>query len=244
SIIAMIGTLMQNPQKIVNTRSGIDPKVVSKYGQAPGYTYSTNADINNSIKYLDPPQIPSVLFSLLENAKENIREITGLSQAYLGQSVGSLQTSSGVQSLIDRATLRDRDQVYDIELYIEGLTSLIIDFMVSYYEEPRLIRVMGENEDEYEFEEFLGSDYKDIAYDVFVDVSSKTPMSRMKEMQDAQNLVQMQGQYGAMFPAALITPQEFIRSMDLPNKQQILERMDQEVLQNKTEQAMQVAQMM
>jgi hypothetical protein len=72
------------------------------------------------LQYVDPPQIPQVLFNMLENAKANIREITGLSEAYMGQSVGSLQTSSGVNSLIDRSTMRDRDQMYDIELYMSG----------------------------------------------------------------------------------------------------------------------------
>src|SRR5690606_32965166 len=100
---------------IVSADSRIDPKDVAKYGSMPGMTWlSHDPNPERSIVYVQPPQIPMVLFHLLENAKENIREITGLTQAYLGQTVGSLQTSSGVQALIERATLRDRDQMYDI----------------------------------------------------------------------------------------------------------------------------------
>jgi hypothetical protein len=233
SIIAMIGTLMQNPQKIVHAQSGINPKEVAMYGNAPGHTFVSNVPAAQAITYVEPPQIPQVLFNMLENAKANIREITGLSEAYMGQSVGSLQTSSGVNSLIDRSTMRDRDQMYDVELYIQDLSNLIIDFMVTYYTEERWIRVMGENPNEYTFEPFIGTEYKDLEYDIFIDVSSKAPITRMKQMQDAKELANMQGQYGSIFPTALITPQELIQSMDFSNKDEIIKRMNVEEMKNK-----------
>lgn len=244
SIIAMIGTLMQNPQKIVSEQSGIDPVQVTTYGSLPGFTIKANGDPTRAIHYVVPPQIPMALFNLLENAKNNIREITGLTEAYLGQTVGSLQTSSGVQSLIERATMRDRDQMYDIELYIEDLSKLILDFMVEYYEEPRMIRVMGESPDQYDFEWFTGKDYRDLDYDIFLDVSSKAPVTRMREANEAKELLNMQGQYGGQFGTSIITPQEAIKMMDIMNKDEIIKRMDMEEMRNRTEEAMQIAQMM
>lgn len=241
SIIAMIGTLMQNPQKIVMNGSGIDPKEVALYGNAPGHTYTSNVPGNQAITYVDPPQIPQVLFNMLENAKANIREITGLSEAYMGQSVGSLQTSTGVNSLIERSTMRDRDQMYDVELYVEDLSKLIIDFMVTYYDKPRMIRVMGANPNEYEFEPFLGAEFADLEYDIFIDISSKAPVTRMKEMQDAKELLNMQGQY--QFATPIIKPQEAIDMMDFANKADIIKRMNIDEMRNKVEESMQVAQM-
>jgi hypothetical protein len=242
SIIAMIGTLMQNPQKVVHAQSGIDPKDVSLYGNAPGQTWVANMPAAQAITYMEPPQIPQVLFNLLENAKQNIREITGMSEAYMGQTVGSLQTSSGVNSLIDRSTMRDRDQMYDVELYIEELSNLIIDFMVTYYEEERVIRVMGQNPNEYDFEWFKGSEFRDLEYDIFIDVSAKAPITRMKQQQDAKEMLNMQGQYGNIFPSAIITPQEFINSMDWSNKDEIIQRMNVEEMKNKEEQLSQILQ--
>ena len=49
SIITLLGTMMQNPQKIVSTSSGINPKDLAKYGHAPGQVWETNGDINNSM---------------------------------------------------------------------------------------------------------------------------------------------------------------------------------------------------
>ena len=244
SIIAMIGTLLQNPQRIVTASSGINPKTVATYGNAPGQTWVTNdANPSQSIYYVQTPQIPLVLFNMLEQAKTNIREITGLTESYLGQNVGSLQTSSGVQALIDRATMRDRDQMYDIELYVEELSKLIIDFMSEYYEEERLIRIIDKASDEVTFLPFVGTDFKDLAYDMSVDVSSKAPITRMREAQEAKELLNTNGQYRASFGVDVITPQEAIEMMNLQNGQRIIERMNQQQLQNKVDEAVQGAQL-
>ncbi len=244
SIISMIGLLMQNPQKVVSKDSGINPQSVAKFGNAPSQVWEANGDPSKAIYYAQPPNIPPVLLNMVEQAKSNIREVTGLTESYMGQNVGSLQTSSGVQALIDRATMRDRDQMYDVELYIEELTKLIIDFMTTYYEEERLIRIVDKTTDEVLFEPFIGTEFQDLAYDVAVDVSSRAPVTRMREVQEAKELLGMQGQYGENYPVPIIKPQEAIEMMNLVHGNRIIERMNMEEMQNKTEQAMQVAQMM
>lgn len=243
SIIAMIGTLLQNPQRVVWKESGINPSSVATHGNAPGQTWTSSTDPRAAIHYVTPPQIPVVLFNMLEQAKQNIREITGLTESYMGQNVGSLQTSSGVQALIDRATMRDRDQMYDIELYVEEMSKLIIDFMCTYYEEERLVRIIDKTTDDIEFIPFIGTDFKDLAYDMSVDVSSKAPITRMRESQEAKELLNLQGQYGANYPTPIIKPQEAVEMMNLIHGQRMIERMNMDEMQNKTEQAMQVAQM-
>ena len=245
SIIAMLGVLYQNPQRVVTKDSGIDPRTVSRFGNAPAQTWVTNGgDASRAIHFIQPPNIPTVLFQMLEQAKQNIREITGITESYMGQNVGSLQTSSGVQALIDRSTMRDRDQMYDIELLVEDLSKLLIDFMCTYYEEERLIRTMNPETREYEFESFTGVEFKDLEYDMIVDVSSKAPITRMREMSEAKELLNLQGQYGANYPTMIIKPQEAIEMMNLTKGQDIINRMNLEEMQNKTQEAMQVAQMM
>lgn len=233
SIIAMIGTLMQNPQKVVSRSSGIDPAELQKFGAVPGMTFVSNERPSEAIYYVPTPPIPTPLFNLLETAKANIREITGITEAYSGQNVGSLQTSSGVQALIDRATMRDRDQMYDVEMFIEDYSTLLIDFMTTYYEEERQIRVMGRSPEEYEFVSFIGTEFKDLAYDIFIDVSAKAPITRMREAQEAKELLNMQGQYGYKVP--VITPQEAVKMMNLAKGDELIKRMDEDEMKNEEE---------
>lgn len=244
SIIAMIGTLLQNPQKVVDKNSGINPKQLSKFGNAPNIVYESNTRPSEAIHIIQPQAIPPQLFNLLEAAKQNIREITGLTESYMGQNVGSLQTSSGVQALIDRATMRDRDQMYDVELYVENMTKMLIDFMTEFYDEARLVRIFDDKGDIVEWLSYVGSDFANLSYDVVVDVSSKAPITRMREAQEAKELINLQGQFGQQYPTQLLTPQELIKSLNLAKGDEIIARMNMEELTNQTEKAMNVATMM
>jgi hypothetical protein len=222
SIIAMIGTLLQNPQKIVSKASGIDPAEVKKYGNAPGHTWVTNGDPHSSMVWQTPPQIPQALFNLQDVAKQNIREVTGLNNAYTGDNVGSLQTSQGVNALIDRATLRDRDQLYDVEVFIEDISRLILSYITTKYDTPRYLRIEGE-QNQFDFAKFTGTDFCDLEYDFHIDVSSKAPVSRMREQNEAKELLNMQGQY--QYQPAVITAQEYMEMSDFINKDKLIERM-------------------
>lgn len=49
AIAGNILSQLSNQQKLVSSASGIDPKMLAKYGNAPGLVISTNTDVNNSI---------------------------------------------------------------------------------------------------------------------------------------------------------------------------------------------------
>src|SRR5690625_154646 len=230
SIMAFIGVLLQNPQIVVNKAAGINPEDVAKYGGAPGHVWVANIDPRLAVHWQEPPQIPQQLFNLADQARMNIREITGLTEAYMGQTVGSLQTSSGVHSLIERSTMRDRDQMYDYELFIEELTEIIISFITEYYTETRIARILESDDQEPEFIEYVGRDFNDIAYDVKIDISAKAPITRMRIQEELDKLLNLQGQM--KFEPAIITPQEFMRESDFIDAEKFITRMNLEEIQS------------
>jgi hypothetical protein len=245
SIVAMIGTLLQNPQKVISKRSGINPVEAMKYSFAPGHTWVTNDDPQRSIYWQPVPQIPPALINLAEMAKQNIREVTGLNEAYMGQAIGSLQTSGGVNSLIDRATMRDRDQMFDIELFVEQLTRIIIAFVTTKYTEERFVRFVDDPskpDETMKFLEFIGTNYNNIEYDLEIDVSAVAPVTQARKEANYRELLQIQGQYG--FMPAVVTPQEFVKGTKMVDADKIIARMNQEEMQNKMNTLGQVAQMM
>lgn len=244
SIIAMIGTLLQNPQKVVTKSSGISPQEVRKYSMAPGHTWLTNdADPSRSIRWQEVPQIPLPLFNLADAAKQNIREITGLNEAYMGGNVGSLQTSSGVNSLIDRATMRDKDQMVEIEAYIEQLSKLILGFVTTYYTDERYMKVIQDpaNPNNAEYISFTGIEYKDLEFDFEINVSSRAPITLMRQVTEAKERLQLQGQYA--FNPRIITPQEYVKDADLVDKSAIIDRMNKEEVMSEMQKIQTVLQM-
>ena len=243
SIIALLGLQTQNPQKVVSIQSGLKPSDVAKYSNAPGYTWRVNGDPSRAIQFVNPPPIPQTLFQLAQEAKQNIRDITGINEAYSGQSVGSLQTTGGVNSLIDRATMRDRDQMFEIEMFVGQLTSIVTSFIISKYTEPRLARFLSPSEPEENalFVEYVGKDFEDVMYDIVVDVSTKAPITRQRTDELIDDLFVKQYQYP--MDIKFMKPQEYVKHKDLPNMDDIVRRMDEEEALNKANVAMQAAQM-
>jgi phage gp29-like protein len=70
------------------------------------------------------------------------------------------------------------------------------------------------------------------------DVYAKAPITAASKSQQADNLMQMQGQF--QFNPPIITPEEWIEMKDFPNKEDILARMqaDRENKQNQDAQAL------
>lgn len=233
-VIAINATQMQNPVKLVKKGSGIDLSMMQKYGMVPGATFPVNDNINikDAVHVIDPPAIPQALPNMVEQVLSHIREVTGMSEAYMGQSVGSLQTSGGVNSLIDRATLRDRDKMRDIEMYVEDLSRLIIAFIVTKYTDKRWVKVINNpaNPNDATFVPFIGRDFKDVEFDFYINVSAKAPISIMRRQQEAKELLNLQGQYG--FAPRLITPQDYVKDADLVDGREIIARMDREEQMN------------
>lgn len=245
SIIAMIGTLLQNPQKIIRKDAGINPVEAMKYSFAPGHVWVSNVPVSDAMRWADTPQIPPALINLAEMAKQNIREITGLNEAYMGQSVGSLQTSGGVNSLIDRATMRDKDQMFDIEEYVEQLTRVILAFVTTKYTEERFIRITedpSQPEKSTKFIEFVGTEFAGMEYDLEIDVSGHAPVTQQRKEANYRELLQIQGQYN--FNPRIVTPQEFVTATRMVDGDKLIARMNQEELQNNLMKLNQVAQMM
>jgi hypothetical protein len=240
AIIAMIGALLQNPQKIVYKPSGINPQEMTKYGSEPSRTWVSNVPVSQAVSWMPLPNIPMPLINLLEQAKANIREVTGLTEAYMGQTVGSLQTSSGVSALIERSTMRDRDQMYDVELFVEQLSRLIVKFITTKYTEPRYGQILrGKQTFEQnpnDFFQFVGRDYADLEFDFHIDVSAKAPITRMRLKEEARELLEIRAQYNPK-PEAV---KDFVEASDFVNQDQMIERLDQEILNVRAEQAMQV----
>lgn len=225
---SIIGTLHQNPQKVVLRDSGINAAEMSRTGTLAGKVWTSN--VPNAVETIQPPDIPKGLFDIEDRMKNDIKDMAGITEAYTGQSVGSLTTSTGVDSLIERSSIRDRDKSVQIDDFVEQLSNLIIQFILVYWTENRPIMTRKKNGDA-QFDEWtpVPSEILDnLEYRIISDVYAKAPMTQASKSQQADNLMQMQGQF--QFDPPIITPEEWIDMKDFPNKEDILARMEEDRL--------------
>lgn len=243
-----ISVMHQNPQKVVQRDSGINAQELARTGTLAGKVWQSN--IPNPIEYLQHPDIPNGLFETEDRLKNDIKEMSGMNEAYTGQSVGSLTTSTGVDSLIERASIRDKDKAIQIDNFIEDLSHIILLFIIYHWKDKRPISRSKPNGQQ-DFGQFAPVDKltaENLEWRVKADTYARSPMTQATRRQQADKLMQMQGQF--QFNPPLIIPEEWVRFQDFDFKDEILMRMQGDRMklemqdsQNMAQQIMQFIQM-
>jgi hypothetical protein len=233
---SIIGTLHQNPQKIVLRESGINAAEYSRTGTLAGKVWTSN--VPNAVEVIQPPDIPKGLFEIEDRMKNDIKDMAGITEAYTGQSVGSLTTSTGVDSLIERSSIRDRDKsIGQIDPFVEELSNIIVPFILVYWQEERPIMTRKKNGDP-EFEVWKpvpANVIENLEWRVHSDVFAKAPVTAASKSQQADTLMQLQGQF--QYDPPVITVEEWIEMKDFPNKEDILARMQEDRINKQNQDA-------
>lgn len=234
---SIIATLFQNPQKIVARESGINGQQMARNGTEPGKVWVSNIEPSRSVVELRPTDIPQGLFDMKDRAIADIKDYSGMNEAYTGDSVGSLTTSTGVNSLIERSTIRDRDKMKQIDLFVEQLSDLIVLFIIESWKEKRPIINVGQANKvtpyEYDPKKIKDIGPQNLKWFVKSDVYASAPITQALKKQQADQILQVQQQFQPAVP--IITLEEWLHAQDFDNKDEILERMrsDQEALDQK-----------
>ena len=226
--VSIIGVLHQNPQKVVSRESGINAQELARTGTLPGKVWTTNGDPSSAIYNVKTPEIPLGAMQLKDRLVNDIKDIAGISEAYTGQSVGSLTTSTGVNSLIERSTIRDRDKMVQIDAFVERISHLIVLNILYKWKDTRPVTTVAPNGepsyDMYQPVDELTAD--NLEWLVKSDIYARAPVTQASKRQQADALMQMQGQFNYNPP--IITPEEWIQFQEFDIKEDILYRMEQD----------------
>jgi hypothetical protein len=244
SIIGTLATLYQNPQKVVFEGSGIDPRIVSKYGNAFGLVLmSKTPDLRNAISQVEPAQIPVTLLSYIEFLKADIEDFTGISQFAAGRSTGSVQTSAGINSMIQRSLVGEQDEMIMFEQFLEKASYALLMNAIEYYTDDRVMRMRDNspnNNFEYEYVPFKAEEFQDLVWDFSLDISNKMKNTDQNRQQIMQMLSEWQLQYSPN--VQLVTPSDIVKAFNPPNRDAILARIEKDEQQMGYEQAAQISQ--
>ena len=224
---SIIATLFQNPQRVVARESGINGQQMARNGTEPGKVWISNIEPSRSVVELRPTEIPQGLFDMRDRMISDIKDYSGMNEAYTGDSVGSLTTSTGVNSLIERSTIRDRDKMKQIDRFVEDLSDLIVLFIIESWKEKRPMINVGQANKimEYDYDPKVIKDIgpENLKWFVRSDVYSSAPITQALKKQQADQILQVQQQFQPAVP--IITLEEWLHAQDFDNKDEILERM-------------------
>lgn len=232
----------QRPPKFVSNQAGLNIRAFSKYGDDPDKTFIVNGDASKAVHYHEYPQISSAMPGNLTNLLEGIQLVSGVDQRYTGRDTGSIITTGGTEEMLNRVTMIDSPKIMNFENYTKKLTKLVLLNLLEYAPKRKYLRKKPGTANTYETVEV---DFPKIETDTLFDyeimISSELPKNKQRIAEAANYLMEKQMQYNqAQQGIQLITEEEWLQMQDLPFKEQMLERMGLQRLDNAVQDVSQV----
>ena len=113
NIIVFSAVNSTTPQRIVDVgKVELTDDELEEALVRPGSLIKIDGDVNNAIKWLDFPTLPSDIFNFKQELLQFMDDYEGITAVYEGAAPGSVQGSGGVETLNQRAGAQDTALLY------------------------------------------------------------------------------------------------------------------------------------
>ena len=223
SIYATHAYKAQRPPRFVNAASGINLRQFAKYGNDADKTFIVNGDASQAVHYAQFPQLPPELLQVKQDLGRDIKDVSGIDEMYAGKNTGSIQTTGGMDTLMESTTARDNQKILLYEEYTKRLTELVVNHMVAFgdkreytvrdpiTQQTKTIKFDFPNVDD------------DIRFRYSLDVQIYLPKNKARLASIANMLLEKQAQYKP--DPEIITVEEWLLMQDIPFRDMIFKRM-------------------
>jgi hypothetical protein len=222
----------QRPPRFVNSQASIDLRSFLKHGSDSDYTFVVNGDASRAVHYQEFPMPSPLIGSIMGSLNADIQRVSGVDGKYTGKDTGSILTTGGIEQMLDQATLIDQPKIVNYERYASKLTELLLGLFVEYGGSRRYFikDAKGKYRSiEVQFDKLDANTLSHYA----VNISPHLPKSKQRIEQFANMIMEKQMQYAQGGQQVnLMTPEEWLRFVDLPMKEEMLERMGVERNEN------------
>lgn len=237
SILATHAYKAQRPPRFINAGSGINLRQFAKYGNDADKTFIVNGDATKAVHYAQFPALPPEILQTKQDLGRDIKDCSGVDEMYAGKNTGSIQTTGGMDSLLEATSQRDNQKIIFWEEYSKRLTELVVNNLVQ-FGDKRKYTVKDPITQQVKVVEF---DFPhvddDIRFRYALDVQTYLPRNKARLGSIANMLLEKQAQYKP--DPEIITVEEWLLMQDIPFKDMIFKRMG---IQRNTRISEQVAQ--
>jgi hypothetical protein len=231
------------PSYGVRKGSGVDPKQLAVAVGAPGMVISVEGNISEAIQPINLPKLDNAIIGVKQDYVGAIDRIAGITNPYLG-SVGTTgNTAQGTKMALERARIIEADVLHNIELFIEDITQILIQYIgANYAGDTVTSRNIDQTTGEATFtERDIPENTDDLQYSLFINLNAKTSYSKEREKELILELYQMQHQYKDEIK--LINQLDVLSSYDLSNKEILVDRFKKLSAQTNEEKSKIIAEM-
>ena len=223
SIYATHAYKAQRPPRFVNAASGINLRQFAKYGNDADKTFIVNGDATQAVHYAQFPQLPPELLQVKQDLGRDIRDCSGVDEMYAGKNTGSIQTTGGMDTLMDATSQRDNQKILLYEEYSKRLTELVVNNLIV-YGDKREYTVTDPITQQTKTVSFNFPEVDDdIRFRYTLDIQTYLPRNKTRLAAVANMLLEKQAQYKP--DPEIITVEEWLLMQDIPFRDMIFKRM-------------------
>ena len=232
----------QNPAEFINVMAGLNIAEYQNKRNNPDAAFPVNCYPRIVQAYAERPDLPKDLDSFRNYLIAAIQNVSGVDAAYQGRDYGSVQTTGGVQQVIDRATMRDNNRIHNIDNFIRRELEVITQFYMIHGKAEKFFSPKSNLPAE------TSTPGKEMSFnpasligreDIEIVVSNAAPRSNASYEDAAMKLMELQMKYNPSqngYPDFL-TPEELLSYLNIPHDQKynLLDRMKLQMTNMKVE---------
>ena len=223
SIYATHAYKAQRPPRFVNADSGINLRQFAKYGNDADKTFIVRGDATTAVHYAQFPQLPPELLQVKQDLGKDIKDCSGIDEMYAGKNTGSIQTTGGVDTLMEATSQRDNQKLLLYEEYTKRLTELVVNNLIQ-FGDKRSYTVTDPITQKTKMVTFdFPKIDDDIRFRYSLDIDTYLPRNKARLAMIANMLLEKQAQYKP--DPEIITVEEWLLMQDIPFKDMIFKRM-------------------
>ena len=223
SIYATHAYKAQRPPRFVNADSGINLRQFAKYGNDADKTFIVRGDATTAVHYAQFPQLPPELLQVKQDLGRDIKDCSGIDEMYSGKNTGSIQTTGGMDTLMEVTSQRDNQKLLLYEEYTKRLTELVVNNLVQ-FGDKRSYTVTDPITQQTKMVTFdFPKIDDDIRFRYSLDIDTYLPRNKARLAMIANMLLEKQAQYKP--DPEIITVEEWLLMQDIPFKDMIFKRM-------------------
>lgn len=204
-----------------------------------------NGDTTNAIALVPNPVIEADVVNIKQLLLSDIDRLTSATDLINGVTNSSI-TGAAVRNKEEQASIKENTSITELKKYLVRFTSIVIEFMKNnWFKTPDKVgsamwlryknSAKDRGDDAYNFLEFTKKDLKHIVADVDIDCTLLRSSKKDRQASDLLQLYQIGLQYKSTDP--IVTIQEIIEVLNIPNKDIILSRLKEDSQESKVNRA-------
>jgi hypothetical protein len=229
SAVANAALQFSSPSYVLSAGSGINPEDLALMGGTPGAVFIVDDGVNiNEViaPLMRDRKIDQEMITVKQENERAIYKLAGISDAFMGSLGTAGNTAGGAADSINRSKVIENRFFTNLENYIEDLTEIVVEYITRVFGgETMYVRGDKNSDNSFNFDEMqIPENAEDIEYTFYIKMDIKTKYSKQLEKQLIKELYEAQIQYDA--PVKALTFLDVLKTYDVPNIQELVERME------------------